>query len=83
VDAELTLRALSYGLVVLLGITLLALSLISLRKENRQGQPLNGIIWLTVALIGSCAVVVLLAGYIQKARSVEKVSHRAEAMRTQ
>jgi hypothetical protein len=80
VDAELTLRALSYGLVVLLGITLLALSLISLRKENRQGQPLNGIIWLTVALIGSCAVVVLLAGYIQKARSLEKTSHRVEAV---
>jgi hypothetical protein len=35
---DLALRALSYGLVVLLGITLLALSLISLRKEDRQGE---------------------------------------------
>ena len=81
-DADVTLRALSYGLVVLLGITLLALSLISLRKENHQGEPLKGIIWLTTAIIVSCAIA-LLAGYVQKARSLEKVSHRVEAMRRQ
>jgi multisubunit Na+/H+ antiporter MnhB subunit len=77
---ELTLRALSYGLVVLVAITLLALSLISIRKENRQGEPLNGMIWFAVAIIGSCAVIALLAGYIQKARSLEKVTHRVEAV---
>ena len=79
-DADVTLRALSYGLVVLLGITLLALSLISLRKENHQGEPLKGIIWLTTAIIASCAVVVLLAGYVQKTRSLEKVTRRVEAV---
>jgi multisubunit Na+/H+ antiporter MnhB subunit len=77
---ELTLGALSYGLVVLVAITLLALSLISIRKENRQGEPLNGMIWFAVAIIGSCAVIALLAGYIQKARSLEKVTHRVEAV---
>jgi multisubunit Na+/H+ antiporter MnhB subunit len=77
---ELTLRALSYGLVVLVAITLLALSLISIRKENRQGEPLNGMIWFAVAIIGSCAVIALLAGYVQKARSLEKVTHRVEAV---
>jgi hypothetical protein len=35
------------------------------------------------AIAGSCAVIALLAGYAQKARSVEKVSHRVEVMRTQ
>ena len=79
-DADVTLRALSYGLVVLLGITLLALSLISLRKENHQGEPLKGIIWLTTAIIASCAVVVLLAGYVEKTRSLEKVTLRVEAV---
>jgi small-conductance mechanosensitive channel len=83
VDADLTLRALSYGLVVLVVITVLALSLISLRKENRQGQSLNGIIWFTVAIIGSCALVALLAGYVQKTRSLEKISHRVEITRRQ
>jgi hypothetical protein len=77
---EIALRALSYRLVVLLGITLLALALISLRKEDRKGQPVNGMIWFTVAIIGSCAVVVLLAGYAQKARSLEKVTHGVEAV---
>jgi hypothetical protein len=76
---EIALRVLSYGLVVLLIITLLALSLISMRKEDREGQPISGMIWFTVAIIGSCAVIVLLAGYAQKARSLEKVTHRVEA----
>jgi hypothetical protein len=49
-------------------------------KENRFGWPLRGIIWFTVAIIGSCAVIALLAGYVQKARSLEKVSRRVEAM---
>jgi hypothetical protein len=75
---ELTLRALSYGLIVLL--TLFALSLISIRKEYFQGRPINGIIWFTVAIIGSCAVVALLAGYAQKARSLEKVSRSVQTI---
>jgi multisubunit Na+/H+ antiporter MnhB subunit len=79
-QSELALRALSYGLVVFVSITLLALSLISIRKENRRGEPLRGIIWFTVAIIGSCAAIVLLAGYVQKAKSSEKVSHRVEAV---
>jgi hypothetical protein len=54
--------------------------LISLRKENRQGHPLTGMIWFSVAIIGFCAVIILLAGYAQKARSLEKVTHRVEAV---
>ena len=82
-EPELTLRALSYGLVALLAITLLVLSLISIRKENRRGEPIGGMIWFGLAMIGFCAVIVLLAGYAQRARSIERVSHRVEAMRTQ
>jgi hypothetical protein len=48
-------------------------------KENRFGWPLRGIIWFTVAIIGSCAVIALLAGYVRKARSLEKVSRRVKA----
>jgi hypothetical protein len=80
---ELALSVLSYGLVVLLSMTLLVLSLMSIRKENRQGQPLNGMIWFTVAIVGSRAVVVLLAGYAQKASSLEKVTHRVEVTQRQ
>jgi len=74
VQPELTFRALSLLLIVFLGVTLIVLSLVSMWKENRFGWPLRGIIWFTVAIIGSCAVIALLAGYLQKARSLEKVS---------
>jgi len=47
-------------------------------KENRFGWPLRGITWFTVAIVASCAVIALLAGYAQKARSLEKVSRSVE-----
>jgi hypothetical protein len=80
VQPELTFRALSHLLIVFLGITLVVFALVSLWKENRFGWPLRGIIWFTVVIIGSCAVIALLAGYAQKARSIEKVSPRVEAV---
>ena len=79
----LTIIALSLWLIVVLGITLVVFGLISIWKEYRHGYPLRGIIWFTIAIAGSCAVLALLAGYVQKARSEEKVSRRVEAMRTQ
>ena len=79
VQPELTFRALSLLLIVFLGVTCVVYSLVSMWKENRFGWPLRGIIWFTVAIIGSCVVISLLAGYVQKARSLEKVSHRIEA----
>jgi hypothetical protein len=80
VQPELTFRALSHFLIVFLGLVLVVLSLLSMWKENRFGWPLRGIIWFTVAIVGSCAVIALLAGYVQKVRSLEKVSHRMEAV---
>jgi hypothetical protein len=77
---ELALRALSYGLVGLLGITLLALSLISIRKGESSGRATYGIAWFAVAIISSVAVIALLAGYVQKARSLERATHRVEAV---
>jgi hypothetical protein len=77
---ELTFRALSLLLIVFLGVILVVLSLVSMWKENRFGWPLRGIIWFTVAIIGSCALIALLAGYDQTIRSLEKISHRVEAV---
>jgi hypothetical protein len=76
---ELTFRALSHLLVVFLALIPVVLSLVSMWKENRFGWPLRGIIWFTVAIAGSCAVIALLAGYVQKAKSSEKVPNRIEA----
>jgi small-conductance mechanosensitive channel len=77
---ELTFRALSLVLIVFLAVVLVVLSLVSMWKENRFGWPLRGIIWFTLAIAGSCAVIALLAGYVQKAKSSEKVSRRVEAV---
>ena len=77
---ELTFRALSLLLIVFLATVLVSFSLVSMWEENRFGWPLRGIIWFSIAIIGSCAVIALLAGYVQKARSLEKVTHRVEAV---
>jgi small-conductance mechanosensitive channel len=80
VQTDLTLIALSLWLIVLLGLTLIALSLVLMWKENRFGWPLRGIIWFTLAIVGFYAVIALLVGYVQKARSLQKISHRIEAV---
>jgi Kef-type K+ transport system membrane component KefB len=80
IQPELTFRALSLLVIVFLAVILVVLSLVSMWKENRFGWPLRGMIWFTVAIIGSCGVIAILAGYEQKARSIEKVTHRVEAV---
>ena len=76
----LTIIALSLWLIVFLGLTCVVYSLVSMWKENRFGWPLRGIIWFTVAIAASCAIIALLAGYVQKARSSQKVSQQIEAV---
>lgn len=76
VHPELALAA----LIVLLGVTLIALSLISMWKESRHGQPLKGIVWFALAIVAFYAVIALFAGYVQKAGVLEKVFHRMEAV---
>jgi hypothetical protein len=63
-------------MIVFLGLTCVVYMLVSMWKENRFGWPLRDIIWFTVAIVGSCAIIALLAGYEQTARSLEKISHR-------
>jgi predicted ferric reductase len=80
VHPELTFRALSLLLITLLALILVVFTLVSMWKENRFGWPLRAIVWFYLAVIGSCAVIGLLAGYVQKARWLEKVTHRVEAV---
>jgi small-conductance mechanosensitive channel len=80
VQPEITIIALSLWLIVFLALTCVVYSLVSMWKENRFGWPLRGIIWFTLAIVGSCAVIALLAGYVQTARSLEKVTQRVKAV---
>jgi hypothetical protein len=77
VQLYITIIALSLWLIVFLGLTCVVYSLVSMWREKRFGWPLRGIIWFTVAIVGSCAIIALFAGYEQTARSLEKISHRA------
>jgi uncharacterized membrane protein YqjE len=77
---DLAFRALSLSLITLLAVILVVFTLISMWKENRFGWPLRGIVWFYLVIIGSCAVIGPLAGYVQRARSLEKVTHRVEAV---
>jgi hypothetical protein len=74
VQTALTIIALSLWLIVFLAVILVVRSLVSMWKENRFGWPLRGIILFTVAIVASCAVIALLAGYEETTRSLEKVS---------
>ena len=52
---------------------------ISMRKEARYCQPISGVFGLIIAALCLCAFIVLVAAYVQKARSLRKISHRIEA----
>jgi hypothetical protein len=80
VQPEFTFRALSLLLITLLGVSFVVYTLVSMWKENRFGWPLRGIVWFYLVIVGSCAVIGLLAGYVQKAKLIEKVTHRVEAL---
>jgi small-conductance mechanosensitive channel len=80
VDPALTFTVSSYLLIVCLSTILVVYTLISMWKENRFGWPLRGIVWFYLVIVGSCAVIALLAGYAQKARSIERLTHRVEAV---
>ena len=53
-EAELAFKAFAYGLIGLLLITMLAPVFASMRKEERWGEPLGGLFWLTLVVLGLC-----------------------------
>jgi hypothetical protein len=53
VQPQLTIIALSLWLIVFLGLTCVVFALISMWKENRFGWPVRGVVWFTVAIVGS------------------------------
>ena len=63
-EPELAYTASSLWMIVFLGLTLVALSLVSRWQERRHGQTLKGILWFTLAIGVFYAVIGLLAGYV-------------------
>jgi hypothetical protein len=79
-DSELTFKALSYAVIELLWVTALLLSLVSIRKESGYGEPIKGILVLTLAIVGFCAFIALISVYAQNTRSLKKIAHRVETV---
>ena len=71
------LTLLSYGLVGFLMAPVLVLVLASLHKEIRHQQPLRGILWLGVAMLALCAVIILFTT-LHRASTLHKPADRFE-----
>lgn len=68
--AVLAFKALSYGLIGLLAITLLALCLISVAKEAHAGEPFRGILPFASVIAGFCVLVALSSAYVRIHRTL-------------
>ena len=77
-DSGFTLKALSYGIIGLLWITLLVLSLVSIRKERRYDEPLRGLFSLTLIVCALCAFIVLSSITYHTTRFLRSFSPRVQ-----
>jgi uncharacterized membrane protein (DUF106 family) len=64
-DAAFAFKALSYGLVGLLAIRVLALSLIALRRDIHTGRPLTGMVRFALVIAVFCVLVTLYTAYVR------------------
>jgi hypothetical protein len=70
VDSVFAFKALSYGLVGLLAIIVLALSLISLRRDIHCGRPLTGLVRFALVIAVFSVLVTLYTAYIRLPMSI-------------
>jgi hypothetical protein len=63
--SPLTVTVLSFGLIGLLTITFFVLSLASMVKEHRTGEPTRGILPLGLLILALCVLVALVGGYFR------------------
>ena len=70
VDSVFAFKALSYSLVGLLAIKVLALSLISLRRDIHSGRPLTGVVRFALVIAVFSVLVTLYTAYIRLRMSI-------------
>jgi len=70
VDSVFAFKALSYGLAGLLAIRVLAMSLISLRRDIRSGRPLTGLVRFALVVAVFCVLAALYTAYIRLPMSI-------------
>ena len=69
----LAFKALGYALIGSLALTVLILSVVSLRIEIISGKPLNSFLLVVVIIATLCAFIALLTGYVQLQRAISPV----------
>jgi hypothetical protein len=79
---DLTVRGLSYAVVGLLLLAMLVLALISMRKEARRDEPLSGLFWFTLVILGLCTFVALSTAY-HAANTQNKLGPRLQTERVE
>ena len=57
-------RGLGYAVIGFLLVITLIVTFISMRKEAYAGQPTQGLLWLTVIVLGLCTLVALESAYL-------------------
>ena len=78
VDSVFAFKALSYSLVGLLAIKVLALSLISLRRDIHSGRPLTGLVRFALVIAVFCVLVALYTAYVRLPMSISASRHEGE-----
>ena len=71
----LAFKALSFGLVGLLALTVLILSVVWLRIEIISGKPLSGFLPVLLIIAALCALISLLAAYVQFQQATSTMLH--------
>jgi membrane-bound ClpP family serine protease len=75
VPDPLAFKALSYGAVGLLALTLLILSVVWLRIEIISGKPLSGFLPVLLIIAALCALISLLTAYVQFQQATSTMLH--------
>jgi hypothetical protein len=75
VPDPLAFKALSYGAVGLLALTVLILSVVWLRIEIISGKPLSGFLPVLLIIAALCALISLLTAYVQFQQATSTMLH--------
>jgi hypothetical protein len=75
VPDPLAFKALSYGAVGLLALTLLILSVVWLRIEIISDKPLSGFLPVLLIIAALCALISLLTAYVQFQQATSTMLH--------
>ena len=76
-DPTLAFRGLGYAVIGLLLLMMLVIGVVSIKKEERTGEPIRALLWLTIVILALCTGVALSSAYISTRLSQGELQIRA------